>query len=156
MKKYLILILISLSVSLFSDNLTTAQYLYTLSDTITEFGDFNGLKIIALDSDTGTISYMLEGKQKETFRTFFSGNTYHIVAAGDDNTVDVDIQIYDDKMNLIIEDNDDRPDAKVEFVPDWTGPYYIRVILDKCSEDIQGTNVGWMILYSESYLKTDW
>lgn len=113
-----------------------------------EFGDFNGLEVLSLDSEQGVIKYLNLGQTQEIRRTFFKGNTYYIVAAADDSVTNIDINLFDDKMNLLTEDNYEKPDATIEFVPEWTGLYHIKVILRSGNED--GANIGWLSLYSEN------
>ena len=103
---------------------------------------------IVADDETAVISFV---NGVATIVTPIADGDY-VVAAGDDNAIDVDVLIYDSKMNLIHSDKRDSPDSDVEFVPEWTGLFYIVLKLDKCKESAIGADVGILTLYSELFV----
>lgn len=65
------------------------------------------------------------GEDIEVERMFYKGNTYKLVACGDDDAEDVDIEVYDENWNLIAEDDDIDSAAVVQFSPAWSGIFHI-------------------------------
>lgn len=72
--------------------------------------------------------YMNPGYFNQVDRTFYSGNTYLLVAAGDDGVSDVDIKVYDEDWNLIDSDEDNSSLAVAKFSPRWDGLFHVKVI----------------------------
>lgn len=62
-----------------------------------------------------------------------SGNVYAIVAFCDQNCDNINLELYDEKNNLI--DSDTETDAKpiVQVAPEWTGQFLIKVTMANCS-----------------------
>lgn len=147
MRKSYIVFLLMISINIFADVQKVEYYLQSMAYTYTDFGDFNGLNLLPLDSEKGVINLLQVGDVQSIKRTMFPGNTYYLLAAGDDSAVNIDIKLYDDKMNLITEDSSIKPYAQLEFTPDWAGLYHLEVILESGSDD--GSHVGWLILFSE-------
>ncbi|PSB44835.1 hypothetical protein C7B80_19185 [Cyanosarcina cf. burmensis CCALA 770] len=63
------------------------------------------------------------------------GSGYGFVAVGDDNANDVDLQLLDNRNNVIIQDTDADDSAVVTFTPRRAGEYRVRVIMHGCQAD---------------------
>jgi hypothetical protein len=65
--------------------------------------------------------------------TLHEGVEYTFVGACDRDCSDLDLQLYDENGNLIDEDllRDDVPIVSV--TPEWTGRFYVKVIMAECS-----------------------
>jgi hypothetical protein len=71
---------------------------------------------------------MTPGYYHQVDRTFYRGNAYALVAAGDSRVRDADIKVYDENWNLIDSDTDASAVAVVQFTPRWTGAFHVRTI----------------------------
>jgi hypothetical protein len=71
---------------------------------------------------------MNPGYYNQVNRTFYAGNSYALVAAGDSRVSDVDLKVYDENWNLIDSDDDSSSVAIVTFTPRWTGVFHVRTI----------------------------
>lgn len=71
---------------------------------------------------------MNPGYYNQVERTFYAGNSYVLVAAGDQRVSDVDIKVYDENWNLIESDTDESSVAVVTFRPKWSGLFHVRTI----------------------------
>lgn len=71
---------------------------------------------------------MNPGYYNQVDRTFYRGNDYLLVAAGDSRVSDVDLKVYDENWNLIDSDTDSSSVAVVTFTPKWTGLFHVRTI----------------------------
>lgn len=60
---------------------------------------------------------------------FYSGTSYIIMAAGDDDATDVDLTIYDSKGNSILADTETDANPMLEFSPGKSGQYTVTVKL---------------------------
>jgi hypothetical protein len=73
-----------------------------------------------------------EGTSTTRKTTLYKGVSYKIIAAGCDDATDVDVKVYDENWNLIDEDDDSSQVAVADVVPQWTGTFYIKVIMHSC------------------------
>jgi hypothetical protein len=87
---------------------------------------------------------MTPGYYYQVDRTFYRGNTYALVAAGDSRVRDADIKVYDENWNLIDSDTDASAVAVVQFTPKWTGAFHVRTIYYR--GDLVGS-VGFFIAF---------
>ncbi len=77
------------------------------------------------------------GKQLEfDLRSLTVGTSYMIIASGDKDAEDIDLEIRDPNGQLVVADNRVAPDAVVEFVPRMKGHYRLRLILFKARKDL--------------------
>lgn len=110
--------------------------------------DEYGISDIYVDPDNiGTVEYVSEGSQMEISRTFFSGQAYVIIASGDEDAIDINIQVFDENDNLIAEDLEPAKDAVAIISPKWTGPCTIHVILKKASAAKGAAYAGFGVAY---------
>jgi hypothetical protein len=56
-----------------------------------------------------------------------SGVTYQVYVRPVDGSVDFDLDIYDERGNLVAQDNTTAPDALCNITPIWTGPFRLLV-----------------------------
>jgi hypothetical protein len=68
------------------------------------------------------------GYHYQVDRTFYRGNDYLLVAAGDSRVTDVDIKVFDENWNLIASDTDATALAVVRYTPRWSGTFHVRTI----------------------------
>ncbi len=63
------------------------------------------------------------------------GYTYHILGVCDQDCRDLDLKLYDENGNLLVQDtrNDDTPWVKV--TPRWTGAFAVRVEMHSCYDN---------------------
>lgn len=66
---------------------------------------------------------------------FEEGQEYLIVAAGDDNVVDVDLIVTDEQDQEILTDSSEDSSAVIEFMPAYTGNYTIHIKNYKSDQD---------------------
>jgi hypothetical protein len=71
---------------------------------------------------------MNPGYYNQVDRTFYRGNDYILVAAGDSRVSDVDLKVFDENWTLIDSDTDSSNVAVVTFTPRWTGTFHVRAI----------------------------
>jgi hypothetical protein len=59
--------------------------------------------------------------------------SYAIVAVGDDDAIDIDLELYDERGRLIDQDQGREAEAIVTAVPGYAARFTVRVILRECS-----------------------
>ena len=96
------------------------------------------LAIMKALSDTGwtirdgSIDELAQGESKVYPVTLYYGNTYKIVAAGDEDAADVDIGVYyGAEGKFLIKDDDNSNVAVVTVTPGYTDQFYIKVVMAK-------------------------
>jgi hypothetical protein len=65
-----------------------------------------------------------------------AGKTYRVIAAGDADAKDVDVEIQDASGKVLKADTGSDPEAIVNFAPSTTGKYLIRVRLYASRENV--------------------
>lgn len=66
-------------------------------------------------------------KTTDTYNVKFRGGELAQVAVVGDGDTDLDLYIYDENMNLIVSDTTYGDDCLCEWVPSWTGVFFIKV-----------------------------
>jgi len=80
----------------------------------------------------GAIDELGQGESKVYPVTLYYGNTYKIVAAGDEDAADVDIGVYyGPEGKFLVKDDDDSNVAVVTVTPGYTDQFYIKVVMAK-------------------------
>ena len=80
----------------------------------------------------GAIDELGQGESKVYPVTLYYGNTYKIVAAGDEDAADVDIGVYfGPEGKFLVKDDDDTNVAVVTVTPAYTDQFYIKVVMAK-------------------------
>jgi hypothetical protein len=80
----------------------------------------------------GAIDELEQGDSKVYPVTLYFGNTYKIVAAGDEDAADVDIGIYyGPEGKFLVKDDDDSNVAVVTVTPGYTDQFYVKVVMAK-------------------------
>jgi hypothetical protein len=80
----------------------------------------------------GAIDELPQGESKVYPVTLYYGNTYKIVAAGDEDAADVDIGVYyGPEGKFLVKDDDDSNVAVVTVTPGYTDQFYIKVVMAK-------------------------
>jgi hypothetical protein len=80
----------------------------------------------------GAIDELAQGESKVYPVTLYYGNTYKIVAAGDEDAADVDIGVYfGPEGKFLVKDDDDSNVAVVTVTPGYTDQFYIKVVMAK-------------------------
>lgn len=76
---------------------------------------------------------LVQGYYRTHTVTLRANAEYTFVGACDRDCSDLDLQLFDENGNLIDEDllSDDVP--VVTVVPEWTGRFYVKVIMARCS-----------------------
>lgn len=74
-------------------------------------------------------AYLRVGARKIIRTVFHSGNEYKVVANGDADARNIDVEIYDEDWNLVDRDKDDAGVAMATATPTWTGQFYVVVTL---------------------------
>jgi hypothetical protein len=78
----------------------------------------------------GAIDELGQGESKVYPVTLYYGNTYKIVAAGDEDAADVDIGVYyGPEGKFLVKDDDDSNVAVVTVTPAYTDQFYIKVVM---------------------------
>ena len=70
-----------------------------------------------------------------------------IVASGDSNASDIDIEVYDENWNLIFDGNTDGIDSDVILTPNYTAEMHVMVKLTSAKPGAAGAYVGFMLFY---------
>jgi len=83
--------------------------------------------------DKASGDYLSEGESYVIRTTLLRGNTYKIIAAGDDSVEDLDIILYDENANEIDRDTQTDSLPVVDVAPKWTGVFYIKIKMYKGS-----------------------
>lgn len=92
-----------------------------------------GVIVATIEEKQQQIEFMMvdsvsKGSSAGTTYSFTAGNTYGIVAIGDDDRIsDIDLEIFDDSGKLVAKDNDDKNVAVASFTPTRTQVHKIRV-----------------------------
>jgi len=76
--------------------------------------------------DSGQLA---RGQSINIFVTLNAGVRYKLVVGGCEDAYDVDAALYDENGNLISRDRDTSSLAVVDVIPDWTGPFILRVTM---------------------------
>lgn len=61
------------------------------------------------------------------YRVVFRGGEYARVAVSGDGDSDLDLLVFDENDNLVVQDTSYGDDPVVSWTPSWTGPFKIRV-----------------------------
>lgn len=83
-----------------------------------------------LGSTTGPIVHngRIDARSRLTYQvTFQAGELARVAVVGDGDT-DLDLYIFDQNGNLIVQDIDFSDRCLVEWTPRWTGTFYIRIV----------------------------
>ncbi len=87
---------------------------------------------------------MLDNSESTVFsRTFYQDNEYVLVVSGCSRTKDIDLYVFDDDGHLIDQDSDAAPTAVNTFTANYTGTYYIKLVMYDATSD----NVYWAFQY---------
>lgn len=71
--------------------------------------------------------YLSEGSERGLRYSFEKNRSYVILAAGDDDIVDLDLSITDENGREILSDKNQEPMAFLEFRPKYSGTYVINI-----------------------------
>lgn len=89
-------------------------------------------------------SGMLDNGESTVFsRTFYQDNEYVLVVSSCNYTKDVDLYVFDEDGSLIDHDSDAASSAVNTFKAEYTGTYYIKVVMYDATRD----NVHWAFQY---------
>jgi hypothetical protein len=77
------------------------------------------------------------------------GKAYRLLAAGDDDAMDVDLQIVDANGATLKEDTKNDPQAIVDFTPPTTQQYQVRVRVFASRENVPCVCLGIVLAKSE-------
>jgi serine/threonine protein kinase len=91
------------------------------ANTLNNFGYDNGISILG--------GWVEEKKNLTVTLTLTGGVQYLFLAAGDNDAVDVDLEILDAGNNVVAKDTDTNPDAVVNFTPPANGKYTVKMTL---------------------------
>lgn len=94
-------------------------------------------------SDHYELGILNRGRATTFARTLYRGTEYALVTGGCESANDIDLYVYDRNGNLIYSDNDSSKTAVVNFRPNYTGTYYIKVKMYSASSD----GVHWCLVY---------
>jgi len=72
---------------------------------------------------------LAQGQSINIFVTLKAGVRYKLVVGGCEDAYDVDAALYDENGNLISRDSDTSSLAVVNVIPNWTGPFILRVTM---------------------------
>lgn len=84
--------------------------------------------------------YMKAGDRKMIRTVFHSGNEYKVVANGDEDATNIDVEIYDEDWKLVGRDEDEAGVAVASAAPKWTGQFYVIVTLKSAQGNAAYTN----------------
>jgi hypothetical protein len=94
----------------------------------------------------GAIDELGQGESKVYPVTLYYGNTYKIVAAGDEDAADVDIGVYfGPEGKFLVKDDDDSNVAVVTVTPAYTDQFYIKVVMAKTKT---GAGAHYVVQYA--------
>ncbi len=80
----------------------------------------------------GAIDQLPQGGTKIYPVTLYYGQTYKIVAAGDEDAADVDIGVfYGPEGKFLVKDDDEANVAVVNVTPGYTDQFYLKVVMAK-------------------------
>ncbi len=80
----------------------------------------------------GAIDILQQGGSKIYPITLYYGQTYRIVAAGDEEAADVDIGVYyGPEGKFLAKDDDESNVAVVNVTPGYTDQFYVKVVMAK-------------------------
>jgi len=93
--------------------------------------------------DTYLIGVLDNGESSVFSRTFYQDNEYVLVVTGSKRARDIDVYVFDDDGRLVAQDSDASPISVNTFKADYTGTYYIKVVMYDAVSD----NVYWVFQY---------
>lgn len=80
---------------------------------------------------SATNTSLAEGEHRVYLVTLYAGNTYHMLACGDNDVANIDLVLYDSKgAQVLIDPSFDR-EPVMEFSPKTTDTYYVAVHASK-------------------------
>lgn len=84
--------------------------------------------------------YMKAGDRRVIRTAFHSGNEYKVVANGDEDALNIDVEIYDEDWKLVGRDDDEAGVGVASATPKWTGQFYVVVTLKSAQGNAAYTN----------------
>ena len=102
---------------------------------------------VEVPENAGQVFYMEKGQYIQLDGTFYSGTNYVIVASGDSNATDVDIEVYDAGWNLIFDGNTNGINSDVILTPNYTTELHVMVKLTATKAGTSTAHVGFLVFY---------
>jgi len=97
----------------------------------------------SIDKNRSVQGVLNKGAIFDYMLVLYGDSEYVIVAAGDETTKNIDIEVYDEDEKLIKKDKSHKATAMIKFVPEWTGAFYVKVIMRDCT----GAKANYISLY---------
>lgn len=72
---------------------------------------------------------LMVGEATVIIETLMFGNEYLVLATGDNDATDINLELYDSDLNLVTVDVDDDDTPVITITPPTSGAYTIRVTL---------------------------
>ena len=76
---------------------------------------------------SATTTSLAEGDHRVYLVTLYAGNTYHMLACGDNDVANIDLVLYDSKGVQVLTDPSFDREPVMEFTPKATDTYYVAV-----------------------------
>lgn len=145
MKNFSLMLILVLQAFLFSQNHNAVSMKPILSDALTyiQIAEDNGYEIVRMEFD-------IVSQPKSTFRELHEGWSYGIIAFGDDNIIDIDIEVYkevDGQWIMIQEDNEVTSYAALDVTPTTSGVYRIDIISYEFAKGSSAGHYGMLIFH---------
>ena len=132
--------------SVLADAQQTGELLLSWAGDFIEKAKQQGLEF-ALPEQAGEIFYIKRQHYIQLEGTLSSGNTYIFLAADGREATSVGIEIYDENMTLVAENSEGQSSATGAVQPEWTGTFYIRIMLLETT-GVPAAHVGYIMLYA--------
>lgn len=74
-----------------------------------------------------TNTSLASGEHRVYLITLYAGNEYRFMACGDTNAANLDLVLYDALGNVLLSDNSNDREPKIEYTPTVTDTFYLAV-----------------------------
>jgi hypothetical protein len=132
--------------SIFADAQQTAEFLIAWAAEVIKKAKEDGLEFV-LPEQAGEIFYLKRQHYIQLEGTLSSGNAYIFLTADGKEATSLGIEIYDENMNLVSQNVEGSPYASGGVQPEWTGTFYIRIMLLETT-GVPAAHVGYIMLYT--------
>lgn len=76
-----------------------------------------------------------QGKTKVMTMHLYKGNKYVFITGASNGTVDLRFKIFNERFEIVKDDNNGENFSCFEFEAPLSGAYFIKIIMSKCSDD---------------------
>lgn len=94
-----------------------------------------------------TNTSLASGEHRVYLITLYAGNGYLFMACGDTNAANLDLMLYDALGNVLLSDNSNDREPKIEYTPTVTDTFYLAIHGSRIMDATQKAGISTAVTF---------